>query len=91
MTYDSLRMVEKARWMALLMAIDQIDDYCQKRNKDFDEEIFLKPIPIKHYIEEKHLSIKAALKLEQQQKDNKAIIYNIGNKLVDQVSSVHHL
>ena len=79
--YDSLEISEKARWMALLMAIDHIDAYCTEKEKDFNEVVCLKPIPIKHFIEEKHKQIQHALQLEEDHKQQKSLFYTLRSHL----------
>lgn len=45
-----------SRWLALLTAIDQIDEYSELIGKEITDDL-LRPIPIKHYIDKKYLSI----------------------------------
>jgi hypothetical protein len=40
---------EVSRWICLMMAVDTIDETCKVLNKKF-EDVDLKPIAIKHYI-----------------------------------------
>jgi hypothetical protein len=79
--YDSLETPEKARWIALLMAIDHIDVYCREKNKDFNEVVCLKPIPIKHFIEEKHKQIQYALQLEEDLRQQNSLLCTLRTHL----------
>ena len=83
--YDSLTTTEKARWMSLLQAIDHIDAYCIENKLNFDEVVYLKPIPIKHFIEDKHKQIEQYLKQEQEQKQQNMLIYSLQNKFIKNV------
>ncbi len=67
--YKDLTIVEKARWMALLSAIDSIDDFCVAKNIVLDD-MALKPVAIKHYINESYQLILNELKKEQELKSS---------------------
>jgi len=41
-----------SRWISLLLAVDHIDDYCESSGIPFSDDM-LKPIAIKHFIQEK--------------------------------------
>lgn len=60
---ETLSLPVLSRWYALLMAIDSIDDFCVEHNCKCTDEI-LRPIPIKHYIDSKHLKILNDLEIE---------------------------
>ena len=62
--YDSLTTEQISRWMSLLLAVDQIDDYCEETNKPFSDE-FLKPVAIKHFIQEKSKTVQTGLTKEE--------------------------
>ena len=62
--YDSLTQEQVSRWMSLLLAVDQIDDYCQETKKPFSDQ-FLKPVAIKHFIREKSKTIQMSLTKEE--------------------------
>lgn len=83
--FNNLNTIQKARWMSLLMAIDEIDHHCEKKNREFDEDM-LKPIPIKHYMElktneiayelnrENHIKAK---RFELSKKSNTTLLKNV--------------
>ena len=48
-TYETMDAEQKSRWMAMLLAVDEIDKFCQDKHVDF-ENLELKPIAIKHFI-----------------------------------------
>jgi len=48
-TPEQMSKYETSRWFALLTAIELIEQNCESLNKDFDE-LDLKPIAIKHYV-----------------------------------------
>lgn len=50
-TYETMDVEQKSRWMSLLLAVDEIDKFCQDKKVDFDN-LELKPIAIKHFINE---------------------------------------
>jgi hypothetical protein len=54
--YYNLSPDSLSKWLALLTAIDQIDEYSELTGKEVTDET-LRPIPIKHYIDKKYLSI----------------------------------
>jgi hypothetical protein len=64
---------QKARWISLLLAVDSIDEYCEQTNKTFNNSL-LKPIAIKHFINEKALHI-------QQELDENIKKKNLTNKV----------
>lgn len=72
--YNHMTVKQKARWMSLLMAVDHIDNHCQKHHLSFDEEV-LKPIPIKHFIEAKAPQIAHYLDSEINKKKIRNIVY----------------
>ena len=48
---------QKARWYALMLAIDEIEQSCRAKKVNFNN-LEISPIPIKHYINEKFYQIK---------------------------------
>lgn len=58
---------EKARWFALMKAIDLVDENCDTLNKRF-EDIELKPIALKHFINSTGLKIQNELDNEDKKK-----------------------
>lgn len=58
--YDKLTNEQASRWIALILAIDNIDEYCEHSNKPIDDDM-LKPIAIKHFIQEKSKAIQHEL------------------------------
>ena len=55
--YNKLNYDQKARWFALLMAIDEIDQNCRNKKINFNT-LEMSAIPIKHFINDKFCQIK---------------------------------
>ena len=58
--YETMSNKEKANWIALIMAIDTIDEHCDSKKIDL-EDIEVKQTAIKHFITETHLKIEEDL------------------------------
>lgn len=61
---------ETSRWMALLKAIDVVEENCQVLKKNFDE-IELKPVALKHYINSMSTKIQHDLDKEDAKNEKK--------------------
>lgn len=63
MLYENLNVEEKAKWMSLLLAVDEIDKFCSEKGVNFDN-LELKPLAIKHYINSTYPKIMNEIKNE---------------------------
>ena len=82
--YNTLTDVQKARWIALLMAIENIEEYCTSHKKTFNEKK-IKPVAIKHFIEEKTPQIEYILNNDTKNREIKSTIYNLRKCLIGAV------
>jgi hypothetical protein len=67
---DEMSIIELSRWGALLKAIDLIEENCENIGKKF-EDLDLKPIAIKHYINSFANNIQQELEAENKLKEKK--------------------
>lgn len=75
---ENMNKTELSRWLALLMALDIIEEKCKILNKKFDD-VDLKPIALKHYINS--LSNKIENDLESIEKRESKKEFNFINKI----------
>lgn len=68
LTYDEMDGDTKARWIALLSAIEVVERYCNENGKSFDDTELRIPA-IKHYMNETLSQIKVA-QLEDNEEEN---------------------
>lgn len=73
-TVNEMSNCELSRWFALLKAIDVVDENCQVLNKSFDD-VELKPIALKHYINSLANKIENDLN-ESDERDKKHVAEN---------------
>ncbi len=69
-TIEDMSIMEVSRWGALLKAIEIIEENCDTLGKSFDD-LDLKPIAIKHYINSLANNIQKDLEQEFKQKQAK--------------------
>jgi hypothetical protein len=73
--YDTLTNEQKSRWISLLLAIDQIDEYCDQSHIAFNSDL-LKPIAIKHFIQDKSRHVQQELDRIDKTKKVMNSVYN---------------
>lgn len=77
--YDMLNKTQKARWMALISAVDLIEVSCKKYKKNF-ETIDIKPSALKRYIDTMAVKIEEDIvndcQNQAQREMNKKILMN---------------
>jgi hypothetical protein len=71
--YEDMDNAQRARWMSLLVAIDTVDDRCQKSGISFDD-VDLSPIAIKHFIAQRANTIERELNEKDIKKINNEIV-----------------
>lgn len=71
--YNKMDNTQRARWMALLVAIDTVDNQCKKIGLNFND-VDLSPIAIKHFITQRANTIEKELNENDFKKINKDII-----------------
>ena len=73
--YDNMNNTQRSRWMALLVAIDVVEDNCKKTGISFND-VDLSPIAIKHFIAQKANTIEKELNELDIKKINNDIVCN---------------
>jgi len=74
--YNSLNSEQESRWMALLLAVDLVDNKCKENNIQFDTIELYHP-PIEHFVKEKSKQIEKNLVEEKNKKLNQEIICKV--------------
>jgi hypothetical protein len=75
---------EASRWMALLKAIDVVEENCHVLKKNFDE-IELKPVALKHYINSMATKIQNDLDKEDARNEKK---FDLRSQVVERVAKL---
>lgn len=81
---NNMDIPELSRWGALLKALDIIEENCEAMGKPF-EELDLKPIAIKHYINDLSDNIQKELEREIKVAEKRTQVNTYDAKLINRV------